>query len=306
VLLTVTPEYSKIKASRQPGAGRAKSGTTKFSMKPEYRTVDGVKVRYAEGGNQEGPLLLMLCPLPQSILCYDPVWDTLGAKCRLVALDLPGFGRSDGGLDFMSFEAQSNFLDKFLRELGLSQMHIVGPDVGMAAALHYAIHQEHDIASLIIGDGPGILPTSNGSIINKAVDSAFWRMMFKIAGSQAFVEGAYRLACVNYIPNAAEVADYVASYSNGRLGPITYWFKTYPENLATLDPHLENLDLPIQLFWGDMDYFLLRDNADRLHRRLKHSDLRVFEHCGHFCYQDKSDEFAEMVLTRAGGRYKNT
>jgi pimeloyl-ACP methyl ester carboxylesterase len=110
------------------------------------------------------------------------------------------------------YEAQSRFLDKFVRALNLKQMHIVGPDVGMPAALHYAIHRDHEAASLIIGDGPGILPTANGSIINKAVNSGFWRMMFKITGAGAFVDGGIRLALVNYSPSVEEIADYVASY----------------------------------------------------------------------------------------------
>jgi pimeloyl-ACP methyl ester carboxylesterase len=303
VLLAVTPEYARIKAARRIGAGRAALRPVQFSMRPGYRVIEGTNVRYAEGGREDGPVLLLLCPLPQSILCYEPIWTKLGNVCRLVALDLPGFGRSEGGLEYMSFEAQSRFLDKFVRALNLDQVHSVGPDVGMAAALHYVIHRKHKAASLIIGDGPRILPTTNGSIIDKAVNSAFWRMMFRITGARAFVEGAYRLACVNYIPTAEEVADYVASY-DGRIGPVTHWFATYPENLATVDPHLAALDLPVQIFWGDLDQLLVVDNAYRLRQRLKRSQLRVFERCGHFSYQDKADEFAQMILDWVGGAYQ--
>ena len=303
VLLAVTPEYGQIKAARIEGAGRISPSSRPQVMQPEYRTIAGVKVRVAEGGKQNGPVVLLLSPLPQSILCYDLIWNRIGEQCRLVALDLPGFGRSEGGLEFMSFEAQSRFLDEFVRALNLKQMHIVGPDVGMPAALHYAIHRDHEAASLIIGDGPGILPTANGSIINKAVNSGFWRMMFKITGAGAFVDGGVRLALVNYSPSAEEIADYVASYK-GRIGPITHWFATYPENLATVDPHLAELDLPVKVFWGDLDQFLLVDNAHRLNQRLKRSDLQVFEKCGHFSYQDKADDFAEMILRWVGGGYK--
>jgi pimeloyl-ACP methyl ester carboxylesterase len=303
LLLTFTPEYSRIKAAQVAGAGRAEERPATFSMQPRFRTIDGLKVRYAEGGKADGPLVLLLCPLPQSILCYDPIWDRLGEQCRLVALDLPGFGHSEGGVEVMSFAAQSAFLDKFVRELDLADMHIVAPDVGMAVALHYAIHRAHRTTSLIIGDGPGILPTNNGSIINKAVDSAFWRLVFQVAGAQAFVEGAYRLACVNYVPSAEEVADYVASY-DGRIAAVTHWFKTYPGNLATVDPHLADLDLPVQVFWGDLDVFLLPDNGERLQQRLKRSQLKIFERCGHFSYQDKPDEFVQMVLDWVDGAYK--
>lgn len=304
VLLAVTPEYAQFKKSRRAGAGRAEARTVQFAMLPEYREIEGVKVRTAQGGKQDGPVLLLLSPLPQSILCYNLIWTQLAQHCRLVALDLPGFGRSEGGQEFMSFDAQGRFLDLFIRTMGLKQVHIVGPDVGMPAALHYAIHQRHDVASLIIGDGPGILPTNNGSIINKMVDSASWRMVFRMTGAQAFVEGAYRLACVNYRPCYEEIADYVASY-DGRIGPITRWFANYPQSLATVDPYLAALDLPVQIFWGDCDVFLRVENARRLHQRLKRSQLRVFDNCGHFSYQDKADEFADMVLAWVTGGYRN-
>jgi pimeloyl-ACP methyl ester carboxylesterase len=303
VLLAVTPEYGKIKAARREGAGFIASSSRPIVMQTKYRTIAGVKVRFAEGGKQDGPLVVLLSPQPQSILCYDPIWTRIGEHCRLVALDLPGFGRSEGGLEFMSFDAQSRFLDEFVRALNLKQMHIVGPDIGMAVALHYAIHRDHEAASLIIGDGPGILPTANGSIINKAVNSDFWRMMFRITGARSFVDGAVCLALVNYSPSAEEVADYVLSY-DGRIGPITHWFATYPENLATVDPHLAELDLPVKVFWGDLDQFLFVDNAHRLNQHLKRSELTVFDNYGHFSYQDKADEFAEMILTWVGGRFR--
>lgn len=304
VLLAVTPEYAQIKKAKRPGAGRAEPRLAHITMQLEYQTIDGIKVRYAQGGKQDGPVVLLLSPLPQSILCYDPIWNKLEKDCRLVALDLPGFGRSGGGLEFMSFEAQGRFLDKFIRAMSLKQVHIIGPDVGMPAALHYVIHYKHDVASLLLGDGPGILPTANGSIINKAVNSKFWRTIFRVTGAQAFVEGAYQLACVNYVPSTKEVADYVASY-DGRIGTVTYWFKTYPENISMLDQHLDTLDLPVQIFWGDLDIFLLADNASRLHNRLKRSQLCVFKNCGHFSYQDKADEFAEMILAWIKGGYRS-
>jgi hypothetical protein len=48
----------------------------------------------------------------------------------------------------MSFQAQGTFLDDFIRALELTEVHIVGPDVGMPAALHCVIHHEHAARSL--------------------------------------------------------------------------------------------------------------------------------------------------------------
>jgi pimeloyl-ACP methyl ester carboxylesterase len=295
VLLAVTPEYPKVKAARLASTDRVSARPGPFAMHPEFITIEGKKLRYARGGLEKGPTVLMLSPLPQSILCFDQIWPKLADHFRVVALDLPGFGRSQGGYEVMTFEAQSRVLDAFIQAMDLHDLHIIGPDVGMPVALHYAIHHEHRATSLIVGDGPCVLPTANGSIIDKAVNSPFWRMIFRTTGAGAFVEGACRLAYVNYTPSNAEVTDYVTSY-RGRIGPITDWFHRYPQNLATIDPHLTGLDLPVQLFWGDLDQFLLLETARRADERFSHSTLRVFDGCGHFPYQDRRDEFAAMVI----------
>lgn len=302
VLLAVTPEYRQIKAANRASTNHIKARPGPFTMTPEFITIKETKLRYARGGRADGPTVLLLSPLPQSILCFEQIWSALADQFNLVALDLPGFGRSEGGYDVMTFAAQSDYLDAFIRELDLHDVHLVGPDVGMPVALHYAIHREHRLKSLILGDGPCVEPTANGSIINKAVGSAFWRMMFRITGAGAFVDGGNHLAYVNYEPSNAEVADYVASYK-GRIGPVTQWFKDYPTNLATIDPFLKDIDLPVQLFWGDLDVFLLVETAKRAEQRFPRCKLRIFESCGHYSYQDKRDEFAEMVLTWVAGGY---
>jgi pimeloyl-ACP methyl ester carboxylesterase len=295
VLLAVTPEYAEVKAARRASKARIAARPGPFAMQPDFVEIEGKRLRFARGERREGSTVLLLSPLPQSILCFDQIWPDLAERFHVVALDLPGFGGSEGGHDVMTFDAQSRILDAFVRQMDLHDLHIVGPDVGMPVALHYVIHREHRASSLIVGDGPCVVPTANGSIIDKAVKSAFWRAIFKIAGAGAFVEGANRLAYVNYDPSNAEVADYVASYK-GRIAPVTAWFKAYPGNLATIDPYLADLDLPVQLFWGDLDKFLLLDTAQRAHERLKRSRLTVFDGCGHFSYQDRPDGFARMVI----------
>lgn len=158
-----------------------------------------------KGGNSDRPTVLFLSPLPQSILCFDKVWAALAGEANLVALDMPGFGRSKGDMNYMNFAAQSAFLEKFVSELDLREFHIVAPDAGMPVALHYVIHRDHKAKSLLIGDGPGILPSVNGSIVNKIVYSGFWRFMVKMTGAKAFIAGANQLGYLQYSPSAEEV-----------------------------------------------------------------------------------------------------
>ncbi|MGI9472082.1 MAG: alpha/beta fold hydrolase [Rubripirellula sp.] len=303
VLLSVTPEYGDVKRAQGPEYGQQPTFPNPAPMPLQFRKVAGVNVRYAHAGSPEMPTVILLNPLPQSIVAFAPLWERFASQFNLYAYDLPGFGRSEGGEEFMTFAAQGQFLRDLIEEFGIQKPHLVGPDIGMAAALHYVTHFPNEVESLIIGDGPGIKPSTNGSIIRKVVDSAFWRMIFKIGGSGTFVNAGNRICYLNYVPNEEEISDYVESYE-GRIGPVTSWFRDYPQSLETVDPKLEDIEIPVLIFWGAQDQLLLVDNGHRLSKRIKRSKLHVFDHCGHFSYQDKHEEFRDLISDWVLGDYQ--
>ena len=61
----------------------------------------------------------------------------------------------------------------------------------------------------------------------------------------------------------------------------------------------------VLVFWEKEDQLLLVDNAHRLAQRLKRSRLHIFEHCGHYSYQDKHEEFRDVVTEWVNGGYKS-
>ena len=302
-LMMITPEFYKLRVRRKKGAGKVNYDPANLAMKPKYMSLGGLKIRYATGGKEDGPTVLFLSPLPQSILCYDTTWSELSATANLVALDLPGFGQSEGDMSYMTFTAQSAFLQKFIKELDMSNVHIVAPDVGMPVALHYVLHRDHTAKSILIGAGPSVLPSSDGSLVRKMIHSRFWRLVFKMTGAPAFIAGANQLGYLNYSPSAEEVNDYATSYS-GRIGQVTNWFKGYPIGCKEIDPYLKDINVPVHILWGDQDAFLEADNAVRLHKRLPKSYLTIFKDCGHFFYQDKSSEFTQLLQSWIKGGYK--
>ena len=49
---------------------------------------------------------------------------------RVVAIDLPGFGHSDGRPELIAPDSSGAFLARMIDEWGLGAPHVVGPDVG--------------------------------------------------------------------------------------------------------------------------------------------------------------------------------
>jgi pimeloyl-ACP methyl ester carboxylesterase len=293
-LMLFTPERAAVRLLQAATPERQPRRTAPPKIPVEYDTIAGTKVRFAQGGRKSGPTILLLNPLPQSILAFDSIWEPLGRDFQLFAYDLPGFGGSEGGEEWMSFSQQAAFLTAFIKAKDIERPHIVGPDIGMPTALSYAASGDCQAASLLVGDGPCLVASSNGSLINKISYSSFWRTVMQIAGPGAGIEVANRLCYLNYQPSAEEISDYIAGLAS-RMNNMFRWFIDYPKSLAGLEPQLTRISLPTKIFWGDADKLLFVDNGTRLAALLPQASLTIFPNCGHFSYQDQAERFVTMV-----------
>jgi pimeloyl-ACP methyl ester carboxylesterase len=104
---------------------------SKHAIHPQSRTIDGVSIRFAESELRDDHALL-LSPWPESLYAFEPIWSRLAEHAHLVAIDLPGFGRSERRNELMSPRAMGEFLVRMADAFGLESPHVVGPDVGPA------------------------------------------------------------------------------------------------------------------------------------------------------------------------------
>src|SRR5262249_47772718 len=107
---------------------------------------------------------------PESIYAYEPMWPQLEKHARLVAVDLPGFGRSEGRSKLMTPRAMGEFIVRIADEFELERPHVVGPDVGTAAALFAAALHPTRLHSLVIGTGATAVPLQVGGELRKWIE----------------------------------------------------------------------------------------------------------------------------------------
>ena len=127
-----------------------------------FRTIDGVRIRYADSGSPQKPAVVLTSPWPESVYAFAPIWASLAGHARLFAVDLPGFGASERREDLLSPRAMGDFLARPVAEADLGAPHIVEPDVGTAAALFAAAAHPKRIASATVGTGGAAVPIQLG------------------------------------------------------------------------------------------------------------------------------------------------
>src|SRR5450631_4822038 len=84
--------------------------------RPTSRWVDlGVPVHYVDhGGPRDGPMLVMVHGLGGSLVNWAALAPLLTDTCRVLALDLIGFGHTQAGTHSTSVTANQQMLQRFL------------------------------------------------------------------------------------------------------------------------------------------------------------------------------------------------
>jgi pimeloyl-ACP methyl ester carboxylesterase len=115
-----------------------------------YRTVGGLRIRYADSDGSASQHLVLTTPWPESSPAFDPVWKRLSGVARLLAIDVPGSGPAPRLTELLSPAALSAFLIQIIDEWDLHDPHLICPDVGTLAALFAAARHPERIRSLVV------------------------------------------------------------------------------------------------------------------------------------------------------------
>ena len=267
------------------------------AIEPQFRTVDGVRIRYADSGGSQEPVILLTSPWPESLYAFAPIWATLAEHARLFAIDLPGFGASERREDLLSPRAMGGFLAQLIAEAGLGTPHIVAPDVGTSAALFAAAAHPERIASVIVGTGGAAVPLQLGEPLASWVldpDLDKYRRMDPRA-----IVGAAVDTIAGGVPDDIR-ADYLDCYDGDRFAESMRYVRRYPEELPELAELLPQIATPVTIINGRHDPVVPLANAEFLDERLPNSRLVIID-AGHFVWEEAPAEYASIIIDSITG-----
>jgi pimeloyl-ACP methyl ester carboxylesterase len=267
----------------------------------QFKKIERLKIRFASNGRTDGDPILLLSPLPESILAFLPTWEMFSAVGPVVAVDLPAFGLSESQPYVRAPEPMGNFVVRIIEAFGLTKPHVVAPDVGTPACLFAAANHPGIFRSLVIGSG-----ATNHLDVAGALDqivNAPSLEPFKDLTGEEFVRDALKNMKVYKIPDYA-LADYLASYAGDRFWAAMAFIRDYPNALPRLQKRLPEITVPCQITVGRHDPFVPVSNAEGLKRKLPKSKLDVLD-CGHFAWEDAAAEYGKLACDFIQGGYKN-
>jgi pimeloyl-ACP methyl ester carboxylesterase len=265
-----------------------------------FITVEGLKLRHLRSDTGQGIPVMLTSPWPESLFAFARIWPKLTAEAPLVALDLPGFGRSEGRADIMSPKAMGHFLPKVLQALSLKRIHAVGPDVGTSAFLFAASSYPNLFESLVVGTGATDVALAAGGL-KDIIDAPSTKPFEGMTGEDFATGSIDRMMKTKPAPQILD--DYRASSAGRRFIEAMAYVRAYPRDLPELRAALPGIRTPVLSIWGALDPIVPPANADVLNKALPRTRSIVLD-ASHFVWEDRAGEYAAAILDWIRGRYK--
>lgn len=275
-----------------------------FDFEPHYVTLEGdLRVHYVDEGPRGAPVVLCLHGEPSWSYLYRKMIPVLTrAGLRVIAPDLPGFGRSDKPSERTDYTYASHmtWLHGVLSALELSGITLFCQDWGGLLGLRAVGEDPARFARVVASNT--FLPTGD----RKPGDAFFAWRTFSQTTPDFPVGGIVSRGCAR--PMAPEViAAYDApfpdeSFKAGArqfpaLVPVTPDDPASPANRAAIEV-LGRFDKPFLTLFGDKDP--ITAGADKLLQALvpgaSGQPHKTIANAGHFIQEDAGEEVAEAVV----------
>jgi len=266
-----------------------------------FRVYDGVRVRFADNRAGSEITVLLLAPWPETLWAFRRIWDRVSEVGRVVAIDMPGFGHSDGRPELIAPDASGAFLSGLIAEWDLGAPHIVGPDVGTAAALFLAARSPERVTSLTVGGGAVRFPIEAGGALKEIIEAPSLDVVRELDARTNIGYAVEPAAASDSEPDVHE--DYVSAYDLGRFAESARFVRHYPEQNLVLRDLLPTITTPTQIVAGRDDDLVPWSNNQYLDDLLPNSEIHPLD-AGHFAWEQAAEEYGRLVVDWVSGGYR--
>jgi pimeloyl-ACP methyl ester carboxylesterase len=278
-------------------------------LRPYAREVDvgGMKLHCYDAGSGDATPMLLIHGLGDEADTWRHVLLPLARHRRVVAVDLPGFGRSDrpNRAYTLAFFAQTVL--RLMDAIGLHQAILVGSSMGAATAQRLALAYPDRVERLVLIGGS--LPTVRGIpagpiwlFLAPGLGEGFYTSLRRSpdAGYSTLQPYYHRL---DALPEAdrAFLAERVRArvFSDGQrrayLSALRWLMIERALRANQFQGRVINQRTPTTLIWGEHDVIAPVASAYAMAALLPDAQIHVIPECGHLPQQERPEELLGVL-----------
>lgn len=262
-----------------------------------YADVDGLRLHYTTAG--EGEPVLLLHGWPTSSFLWRNVMPEIAAGNRVIALDLPGFGRSDKPLDASySFFFYERVLDGFLAALDIETTSLAVHDLGGPLGVFWACRNPQKLRRLALLNTL-IYPNPSWAVILFVLSTKL-PLVRSFMASPRGLAMAMRIGISDRSRVTEEVVQGVQAPFTGpdsRRALLRAGHGLSPKGFAEMAERLPSLTVPVRIIYGEKDRILpdVAKTMARVQRDLPQAEVTALADCGHFLQEEAPQEIGRLL-----------
>jgi len=267
----------------------------KYPYQEKSFNFQGHNIVYIDSGS--GPPLIFLHGQASDLLNFDPAFSLFVAQYRVIALDYPGFGKSDKPEISFSEEFLVGMLDKLFKTVNIESATLIGHSYGGYVAMVYGSARPEQVNSMVLISPAGIQKFN--SFMSAAMRKAFT--------VEAIMKTSMEKAMQNYHNSSANWSPEMETYALRRVALLKAGndeYQRYAHAMVqamelmldtTVRDRIGTIDVPILLLWGQEDSLIPLKVADEALKYIPDAQLETMENCGHFPMLEYPQEFHRLV-----------
>ncbi|MDR1928343.1 MAG: alpha/beta hydrolase [Oscillospiraceae bacterium] len=247
--------------------------------------IQGQSIFYTQAGEGEAVLLLHGWGTDQSL--FAPLIQLLAKRCRVLALDFPGFGQSPEPSFAWSLEEYADCVLRFLQALGIERCSLLGHSFGGRVILKLAARRlpSPKLQKLILVGAAGIKPEQSKKASLRQKRYQMGKRLLTLPPVRALFPEA-----LEALRRRHGSADYRAASPLMRQVLV----KTVNEDLAPLLPLIQP---PTLLIWGRNDTATPLADGRRMERDIPDAGLVILENAGHYAFLERQAQFLRVIAS---------
>ncbi|MFH1349652.1 MAG: alpha/beta hydrolase [Pseudomonadota bacterium] len=249
-----------------------------------FEQINGLKVYYEihGDGGEKGTIVL----LHHGFGCTQ-IWKVIYPRLvengyRVIAYDRRGFGRSEGGEDFMAFYVSERYrpesvveLAALMEFLGIDSFHIVGQCEGGVVGVDYAVKYPDQVRTLV---------TSSTQCYSNAPMTEVNKDVFP----KSFKDLDPELQ--------GKLIDWHGGFAESFYTQFREYGGAYGKGFFDLRTELPEVICPALVLYPDRSSIFDVEQGVAFYRHLPRGELAVFPYCGHNTYEYRPEDYVRFVL----------
>ena len=260
---------------------------------PESVTVDGMRLMYLKQGDGDATPILLLHGFGADMNGWLFNQGDLAEGAPTYALDLPGHGKSAKQVGDGSIAWMAGIVEKFMSELSLSAVHLVGHSMGAGVALQIAANQNQAVKSLVLIASAGLGEEVNIEFLDGYIAAKRQKHLKPVLQqlvhdknliSADMMEEVFKFKRIDGVVDGLNTL-IQANFAGGK-------------QQCSLRDALSNLSVPVTVIWGKDDQIIPVSHTNSLPDSVR---LEIIEQSGHVPQMENAARVNEIIKATIAG-----